>query len=176
MSCRNRTPFSKKYLTPPRSGPQAATLMHQYMDALPPLRPLTFVLKYFMASRDLNQPYTGGVGSFMLQMMIVSFLQHRERDAFNNRRPSLYNLGALLVEFFELYSCDFNFITTVSCTYGAVSETMLISFTPNQTVMRFRDCRFALMVSTFQKAPRRGRKVSNNIALLLHCDATLTGC
>jgi non-canonical poly(A) RNA polymerase PAPD5/7 len=95
-----------------KTGPQAATLMHQYMDALPPLRPLTFLLKYFMASRGLNQPYTGGVGSFMLQMMIVSFLQHRERDAFNNRRPSLYNLGALLVEFFELYSTDFNFITT----------------------------------------------------------------
>jgi non-canonical poly(A) RNA polymerase PAPD5/7 len=95
-----------------KSGPQAAKLMHQYMDAMPPLRPLTFVLKYFMASRGLNQPYTGGVGSFMLQMMIVSFLQQRERDIYNNRRPSVYNLGALLIEFFELYSMDFNFITT----------------------------------------------------------------
>jgi non-canonical poly(A) RNA polymerase PAPD5/7 len=95
-----------------KSGPYAATLMHQYMEALPPLRPLTFVLKSFLASRGLNKPYTGGVGSFLLQMMIVSFLQHRERDAFNNRRPSLYNLGALLVEFFEFYSTDFNFILT----------------------------------------------------------------
>jgi non-canonical poly(A) RNA polymerase PAPD5/7 len=95
-----------------QTGPQAAKLMHQYMDALPPLRPLTFVLKYFMASRGLNQPYTGGVGSFMLQMMIVSFLQHRERDAYNRRSPNPNNLGGLLVEFFELYSTDFNFITT----------------------------------------------------------------
>eukprot|EP00980_Cylindrotheca_fusiformis_P003755 scaffold834_cov123-Cylindrotheca_fusiformis.AAC.2 len=94
------------------SGPQAAQLMHQYMDALPPLRPLTFVLKYFMAARGLNQPYTGGVGSFLLQMMIVSFLQHRERECVLNRRPVLYNLGALLLEFFEMYSTDFNFITT----------------------------------------------------------------
>jgi non-canonical poly(A) RNA polymerase PAPD5/7 len=94
------------------TGPQAAQLMHQYMEALPPLRPLTFVLKQFMASRSLNQPYTGGVGSFLLQMMIVSFLQHRERDAFNQRKPSLCNLGALLVEFFEFYSTDFNFILT----------------------------------------------------------------
>jgi len=95
-----------------QTGPQAAKLMHQYMDALPPLRSLTFVLKYFMASRGLNQPYTGGVGSFMLQMMIVSFLQHRERFAYNTRSPSLYNLGALLVEFLELYSMDFNYVTT----------------------------------------------------------------
>jgi non-canonical poly(A) RNA polymerase PAPD5/7 len=94
------------------TGVHAAKLMHQYMDALPPLRPLTFVLKYFMAARGLNQPYTGGVGSFLLQMMIVSFLQHRERDCVDNRRPRLYNLGALLIEFFELYCTDFNFVTT----------------------------------------------------------------
>ncbi|CAJ1966674.1 unnamed protein product [Cylindrotheca closterium] len=94
------------------SGPQAARLMHQYMDALPPLRPLTFVLKYFMASRGLNQPYTGGVGSFLLQMMIVSFLQHRERSVMRNRQPLVYNLGGLLIEFFELYGIDFNYVTT----------------------------------------------------------------
>jgi non-canonical poly(A) RNA polymerase PAPD5/7 len=48
----------------------------------------------------------------MLQLMIVSFLQHRERDGYNFRRPSLYNLGCLLVEFFELYGLDFNYVTT----------------------------------------------------------------
>jgi len=95
-----------------KKGPQAAALMHQYMEALSPLRPLTFVLKKFMASRDLNQPYTGGVGSFLLQMMILSFLQHRERDSYNKRRPTQQNLGALIVEFFEFYSTDFNFILT----------------------------------------------------------------
>jgi len=95
-----------------KTGPQAAQLMHQYMEALSPLRPLTFVLKKFVASRGMNQPYTGGVGSFLLQMMILTFLQHRERDSFNKQRPSQYNLGALLVEFFEFYSTDFNFILT----------------------------------------------------------------
>jgi non-canonical poly(A) RNA polymerase PAPD5/7 len=95
-----------------KTGPQAAALMHQYMEALPPLRPLTFILKKFMASRGLNQPYTGGVGSFLLQMMIVSFLQHRERDSRINRRPSVYNLGALMVEFLEFFCTDFNFVLT----------------------------------------------------------------
>ena len=93
-----------------KKGTQAAQLMHQYMQALSPLRPLTFVLKKFMASRGLNQPYTGGVGSFLLQMMILAFLQHRARDSMRRRRPSQYNLGALLIEFFEFYSTDFNFI------------------------------------------------------------------
>ena len=68
-----------------------------------------------MAARGLNEPYTGGVGSFMLQMMIVSFLQHRERHAYNNHRnrtANTMNLGSMLLEFFELYGMDFNYLTT----------------------------------------------------------------
>lgn len=94
------------------TGPPAAQLMKRYLEALPPLRPLTFVLKYFLAARGLNEPYTGGVGSFMLQLLIVAFLQHRERDAVNFQRPSVYNLGSLLLEFFEMYGMEFNYLTT----------------------------------------------------------------
>lgn len=94
------------------TGPPAAQLMKRYLEALPPLRPLTFVLKYFLAARGLNEPYSGGVGSFMLQLLIVAFLQHRERDAVNFQRPSVYNLGSLLLEFFELYGLEFNYYTT----------------------------------------------------------------
>jgi non-canonical poly(A) RNA polymerase PAPD5/7 len=94
------------------TGPPAAVLMKTYLSALPPLRPLTFVLKYFLSARGLNEPYSGGVGSFMLQLMIVGFLQHRERDAFNYRRAGLNNLGAMLLEFLELYGMQFNYMTT----------------------------------------------------------------
>ena len=94
------------------SGPKAAQLMKTYLQALPPLRPLAFVLKYFLAARELNVPYSGGVGSYMLQLLIVAFLQHRERDAVNYQRPSVNNLGAMLLEFLELYGVDFNYLTT----------------------------------------------------------------
>ena len=47
------------------------------MDAMPPLRPLVLVLKFFLAQRGLNETFTGGVGSYMLQLMVVSFLQQR---------------------------------------------------------------------------------------------------
>lgn len=94
------------------SGPPAATYMKRYLTALPPLRPMTYILKYFLAVRRLNEPYSGGIGSFLLQLMIVSFLQHRERHALNYRKPSLHNLGCLLLEFLELYGVDFNYYTT----------------------------------------------------------------
>lgn len=102
------------------AGTLAADLMKRFLDAMPPLKPLTFVLKYFMAARGLNEPYSGGCGSFMLQMMIVSFLQHRERHAYNNQNQdraregtaNTMNLGSMLLEFFELYGMDFNYLTT----------------------------------------------------------------
>jgi non-canonical poly(A) RNA polymerase PAPD5/7 len=101
------------------AGLLAADLMKRLLDAMPPLKPLTFVLKYFLAARGLNEPYTGGCGSFMLQLMIVSFLQHRERHSLQHSRDQRYdgvvdtmNLGSMLLEFFELYGMDFNYLTT----------------------------------------------------------------
>jgi non-canonical poly(A) RNA polymerase PAPD5/7 len=96
------------------TGPPAAKLMKEYLQEMPPLRPLTFVLKYFLAARELNEPYTGGVGSYMLQLMIVAFLQHRERYAFNvhSQTRTPYNLGTLLLEFLELYGEQLNYYTT----------------------------------------------------------------
>lgn len=96
-------------------GPESADLMHRFMESMPPLRSLTFVLKYFLASREINKPFTGGIGSYLLQLMIVSYLQHRAReDVARNCGASgkHYNLGSLLLEFFELYGVDYNYVTT----------------------------------------------------------------
>jgi len=94
-------------------GPESATTMIKFLRDLPPLRHLCYVLKYFTKVREINEPYHGGVGSFMLQLMIVSFLQHKARCEYNLRRKELnMNLGALLLEFFELYGLEFNYCTT----------------------------------------------------------------
>jgi non-canonical poly(A) RNA polymerase PAPD5/7 len=96
-------------------GPESADLMHRFMESMPPLRPLTFVLKYFLASRDINKPFTGGIGSYLLQLMIVSYLQHRAREDMARGHGAggrHYNLGSLLLDFLELYGVDFNYVTT----------------------------------------------------------------
>jgi DNA polymerase sigma len=89
--------------------------MHRFMESMPPLRPLTFCLKYFLSSREINKPFTGGIGSYLLQLMIVSFLQHRSRNDLNRGYGGSgqhYNLGSLLLDFLELYGLDFNYVTT----------------------------------------------------------------
>jgi non-canonical poly(A) RNA polymerase PAPD5/7 len=40
----------------------------------PELRPLILVLKAFLKSRNLNETYHGGVGSFLLTMLVSSYL------------------------------------------------------------------------------------------------------
>ena len=106
------------------SGTVAAQLMQQYIQALPPLRPLAYVLKYFLSVRALNEPYTGGVGSFLLQLMIVAYLQQRQREAIEFWGMSQLhqstttngnlqqNLGILLLEFLTFFGTQFNYLTT----------------------------------------------------------------
>lgn len=62
-----------------------------------------------MYLRKLNNSYTGGLSSYCLVLMIVSFLQ-----LYGSRAPaaadgSLKNLGVLLLDFLELYGLKFEF-------------------------------------------------------------------
>ena len=94
------------------SGLRTGKLVRSYIDAMPPLRPLVLVLKFFLSQRGLNETFTGGVGSYMLQLMVVSFLQQRHRTDRATGLVSPQNLGSLLLEFFELYGRDLNYTTT----------------------------------------------------------------
>lgn len=52
-------------------------LVSSYMERYPALRPLTLILKLFLYQRRLHETYTGGLSSFSLLIIIVSFLQVR---------------------------------------------------------------------------------------------------
>lgn len=57
------------------NGPRACALINSFCEIYVCLRPLTLFLKYFLYIRGLNDTYSGGIGSFLLQLMIVSHLQ-----------------------------------------------------------------------------------------------------
>jgi len=46
-----------------------------YMQQYPALQYLVLILKQFLSQRDLNDVYTGGLGSYSLILLIVSFFQ-----------------------------------------------------------------------------------------------------
>lgn len=77
------------------------------MEDFPSLAKLVFVLKQFLYQRQLNEVFTGGISSYSLILMTISFLQLHPREDANSDRA---NLGVLLIEFFELYGKLFNYL------------------------------------------------------------------
>ncbi|XP_010583528.1 PREDICTED: non-canonical poly(A) RNA polymerase PAPD5 [Haliaeetus leucocephalus] len=92
-----------------QNGVKAAQLIKDFIKKYPVLPYLVLVLKQFLLQRDLNEVFTGGIGSYSLFLMAVSFLQlHPREDAC---MPNA-NYGVLLIEFFELYGRHFNYLKT----------------------------------------------------------------
>ncbi|CAH1117234.1 unnamed protein product [Phaedon cochleariae] len=92
------------------NGVKSAELIKTYIDQFPVLPKLVYVLKQFLLERDLNEVFTGGISSYSLILMCISFLQLHPRQ--DNVRTNLANLGVLLIEFFELYGRKFNYVKT----------------------------------------------------------------
>ncbi|XP_070663723.1 uncharacterized protein [Malus domestica] len=69
----------------------------------PPLRPLCLILKVFLQQRELNEVYSGGLGSYALLTMIMAMLH-----SLGECRALEQNLGVLLVNFFDFYGRKLN--------------------------------------------------------------------
>eukprot|EP01126_Amoeba_proteus_P023116 TRINITY_DN2326_c0_g1_i6.p1 TRINITY_DN2326_c0_g1~~TRINITY_DN2326_c0_g1_i6.p1 ORF type:complete len:278 (-),score=55.03 TRINITY_DN2326_c0_g1_i6:121-954(-) len=89
------------------NGCSNSLIVKQFLKEFSELRPLVLILKYFLQQRDLNEPYTGGLGSYALSLMVVCFLQHT-LPLFNGKP----NLGILLRDFLKFFGRDFNYCTT----------------------------------------------------------------
>ncbi|KAK2463866.1 hypothetical protein APHAL10511_004171 [Amanita phalloides] len=72
------------------------------------LRSLIMITKAFLSQRSMNEVYTGGLGSYGIVCMAISFLQMHPKIRRGEIDPDK-NLGVLLMEFFELYGCYFNY-------------------------------------------------------------------
>ncbi|KAJ6851902.1 non-canonical poly(A) RNA polymerase PAPD5 isoform X1 [Iris pallida] len=91
-------------------GPKAADFIKDAVKKLPPLRPLCMILKVFLQQRELNEVYSGGIGSYTLLSMLIAHLQMhwRGQDIHRCRQSMEHNLGILLVNFFDLYGRKLN--------------------------------------------------------------------
>ena len=85
------------------SGIKAAEFINNCQNEYPNLRPLILFLKYFLYIRNLHETYTGGIGSYLLQLMILSFLQ------LHPPHTNDINLGLCLIHFFDLYGRQLNY-------------------------------------------------------------------
>ena len=126
-----RVPIVK--FTEPRSGVQfditfdrtngvaAADFVSKEIARFPALKPLCLVLKIFLQQRELNEVYTGGIGSYGLLIMIIAHIQtsalynanaegatDAEAGSDGPETNMNDNLGQLLYNFFDLYGRKLN--------------------------------------------------------------------
>ncbi|WWC66924.1 uncharacterized protein I206_100831 [Kwoniella pini CBS 10737] len=90
------------------NGISASKIINQYLDSLPGSRQLILVVKSFLSQRSMNEVYTGGLGSYAVICLVISFLQVHPKLRRSELDPE-ENLGTLLIEFFELYGRNFNY-------------------------------------------------------------------
>ncbi|XP_019706880.1 uncharacterized protein [Elaeis guineensis] len=88
-------------------GPKAADFIKDALKKMPPLRPLCLILKVFLQQRELNEVYSGGIGSYALLAMLIAHLQMQWRGQ-DMQKPMEHNLGVLLVNFFDFYGRKLN--------------------------------------------------------------------
>ena len=90
------------------NGVTTGQMVKQFLQELPALRSLVLVIKNFLSQRSMNEVFTGGLGSYSIVCMAISFLQMHPKIRRGEIDPSL-NLGVLVMEFFELYGSYFNY-------------------------------------------------------------------
>ncbi|KAI5411896.1 uncharacterized protein LOC127086340 [Lathyrus oleraceus] len=86
------------------NGPKAAEYIQKAVAKWPQLRPLCLILKVFLQQRELNEVYSGGIGSYALLTMLMAVL----RNVRQSQTSTEHNLGLLLVHFFDFYGRKLN--------------------------------------------------------------------
>ncbi|KAJ7292560.1 Nucleotidyltransferase [Mycena rebaudengoi] len=103
-------------------GPRAIEIVNEYLSQMPALRPLILIIKGFLSQRNLNNAAYGGLGSYAVTLMCISFLQLNP-----SKRPQDYidkpmeteSLGALVTDFMFYYGLEFPYATSyISVTEG----------------------------------------------------------
>lgn len=124
-------------------GVKLVPIMEKYLDSMPALRYLVLVVKGYLSQLRLNSAQDGGLSSYSLMCLVISFLQvssphrcHRktielpldlqrnpkQRPTDDIEKPLEYeSLGRLLMDFLDHYGNEFDYAEScVSVTQGKV--------------------------------------------------------
>ncbi|KAG8074968.1 hypothetical protein GUJ93_ZPchr0006g44953 [Zizania palustris] len=92
------------FKSPSHTGLQTTELVRELTQQFPAALPLALVLKKFLADRSLDHPYSGGLSSYCLVLLIIRFLQHEHHLG----RLINQNLGSLLMDFLYFFGNVFD--------------------------------------------------------------------
>lgn len=85
---------------------ESAKLTQEFISLYPCLPYLVIVLKQFLVERELNEVYSGGMSSYSLILMVISFLKQMRRCGFTESS----NYGEHLFRFLHFYGYEFDYL------------------------------------------------------------------
>eukprot|EP01059_Diplonema_ambulator_P005180 TRINITY_DN14935_c0_g1_i1.p1 TRINITY_DN14935_c0_g1~~TRINITY_DN14935_c0_g1_i1.p1 ORF type:complete len:575 (+),score=225.83 TRINITY_DN14935_c0_g1_i1:31-1725(+) len=90
------------------NGRVNSELVVRYCKQMPIVTPLVMLVKYFLQQRSMHEPFTGGLGSYAVSLMVIQFIQ--QHPAFHEGGdPARAGIGGLLMDFFRFYGAMFDF-------------------------------------------------------------------
>ena len=97
-------------------GLKTVELVKSYLNAYSVLKPIILALKTLLNNGNLNNPYTGGLSSYGLILMVVSFIQSEiDNDKYNEKSPNI--LGETFLNVLGHYGIFFDYNNYVIITY-----------------------------------------------------------
>jgi len=97
-------------------GLKTVGLVKSYLKAYSVLEPIILALKTLLNNGNLNNPYTGGLSSYGLILMVVSFIQSEiDNEKYNENSP--YILGETFLNILGHYGIFFDYNNYVIITY-----------------------------------------------------------
>ncbi|SRR5258708_15768686 len=57
------------------NGLAAGQIVTRFIKAMPAIKPLVLVIKSFLKQRNMNEVFSGGLGSYSIVCLVTSFLQ-----------------------------------------------------------------------------------------------------
>ncbi|THU80627.1 hypothetical protein K435DRAFT_831962 [Dendrothele bispora CBS 962.96] len=85
-----------------------SSVLGSHLEGSLALRALIVLTKQFLSQRSMNEVYTGGLSSYSITILVISFLQMHPKIRRGEINPEK-NLGAMIMDFFELYGSYFNY-------------------------------------------------------------------
>ena len=108
-------------------GLKCVDLVNSFISQYESLKPLVLVLKNILKRANLNDPYKGGISSYGLILMIVSFLQ-TQKSLGNDISIKENNLGKLFYDFVNHYGLKFDPSKFIICAKKSEYEENNINF------------------------------------------------
>lgn len=90
------------------NGLAAAKYVNSWLRKWPHIRPIIMVIKHLLVQRGMSEVFSGGLGSYSVIIMVISFLQLHpkvQRGEIDAGR----NMGVMLLEILELYGKNFGY-------------------------------------------------------------------